>query len=53
MRLGIIGAGAIGSVVGVKTPVNDAVVELMNSFPVGTLKPDPENLDPLVRRRPG
>ena len=41
-----------GRRVGVKTPFNDAVVELMHSFPVGTLKPDRRNLDPLVRQLP-
>src|SRR5262245_38648264 len=41
-----------GRRVGVKTPFNDAVVDLMNSFPVGTLTPDRKNLDPLVRRLP-
>jgi 2-dehydropantoate 2-reductase len=38
--------------VGVKTPVNDAVVELVRSFPVGTLKPDLANLEPLTRILP-
>jgi len=41
-----------GRRVGVKTPFNDAVIDLMNSFPVGTLKPDRKHLDPLVRRLP-
>ena len=41
-----------GRRVGVKTPFNDAVVDLMNSFPVGTLTPDRKNLEPLVRRLP-
>jgi 2-dehydropantoate 2-reductase len=41
-----------GRRVGVKTPFNEAVVELMNSFPVGALKPDRKHLDPLVRRLP-
>ncbi len=33
----------------VKTPFNDAVVELVRGHGVGTLKPDPQNLAPLVR----
>ncbi len=41
-----------GRRVGVKTPFNDAVVDLMNSFPVGALTPDRKNLEPLVRRLP-
>jgi hypothetical protein len=42
-----------GREVGVKTPLNDAIVELVNSFPVGTLKPAMKNLDRLVRMLPG
>jgi 2-dehydropantoate 2-reductase len=38
-----------GSQVGVKTPFNDAIVELVNSFAVGTLRPDPKHLEPLLR----
>jgi 2-dehydropantoate 2-reductase len=38
-----------GSQVGVKTPFNDAIVELVNSFAVGTLRPDAKHLDPLLR----
>lgn len=41
-----------GRELGVKTPFNDAIVELMNSFPVGTLKPEVKNLDPLLRMLP-
>jgi 2-dehydropantoate 2-reductase len=41
-----------GREVGVKTPFNDAIVELINSFPVGTLRPDPKNLEPLLRILP-
>jgi 2-dehydropantoate 2-reductase len=41
-----------GRRLGVKTPFNDAVVELVNSFPVGALKPDRKHLDPLVQRCP-
>jgi 2-dehydropantoate 2-reductase len=33
---------------GVKTPVNDAVVEQIHRHGVGTLKPDPKNLEPLL-----
>ena len=40
-----------GRQVGVPTPLNDRVVELM-SVPPGTLKPDPKNLDPLVAMLP-
>jgi len=41
-----------GRKVGVKTPVNDAVVELFHSYGVGTLKPDPKNLEPLLKMLP-
>ena len=37
-----------GRKVGVPTPVNDAVVNLVKSFGVGKLKPDPKNLAPLT-----
>jgi 2-dehydropantoate 2-reductase len=37
---------------GIKTPFNDAIVELVKSYPVGTLTPDMKNLDPLVRMLP-
>ena len=33
---------------GIKTPVNDAVVELIKSHGVGTLRPSPANLEPLL-----
>jgi 2-dehydropantoate 2-reductase len=33
---------------GVKTPVNDAVVELIRAHGVGKLRPDPRNLEPLL-----
>jgi 2-dehydropantoate 2-reductase len=33
---------------GIKTPVNDAVVELIHRHGVGALKPDPRNLEPLL-----
>jgi 2-dehydropantoate 2-reductase len=36
-----------GRQVGVKTPFNDKIVELVNAPGVGLLKPDPMNLDPL------
>jgi 2-dehydropantoate 2-reductase len=36
-----------GKQVGVKTPLNDRIVELVNAPGVGLLKPDPKNLDPL------
>jgi 2-dehydropantoate 2-reductase len=38
-----------GRKVGVKTPFNDAIVELVHRHGVGTLVPDPKNLEPLVR----
>jgi 2-dehydropantoate 2-reductase len=41
-----------GREAGVKTPFNDAIVELVNSFPVGALTPDPRNLEPLLRLLP-
>jgi 2-dehydropantoate 2-reductase len=36
-----------GRQVGVKTPFNDKIVELVNAPGVGLLKPDRKNLDPL------
>ncbi len=42
-----------GRQVGVKTPVNDAVVQEIRRYPVGTLKPDPRNLEPILRALPG
>jgi len=33
---------------GIKTPVNDAVVDLIRRHGVGTLRPDPRNLEPLL-----
>jgi 2-dehydropantoate 2-reductase len=41
-----------GRRVGVKTPFNEKVVELVHSHGVGTLKPDPRNLEPLGRMLP-
>jgi 2-dehydropantoate 2-reductase len=41
-----------GRELGVKTPFNAAIVDLMNSFPVGTLRPDVKHLDPLLRMLP-
>lgn len=38
-----------GRRVGVKTPFNNAIVELFHRHGVGTLRPDPKNLEPLVR----
>ena len=40
-----------GRRVGVKTPINDAVVELFHRHGVG-FKPDPRNLEPLLMRLP-
>jgi hypothetical protein len=36
-----------GRQVGVKTPMNDKIVELVNAPGVGQLKPNPRNLEPL------
>jgi 2-dehydropantoate 2-reductase len=41
-----------GRAVGVPTPFNEAVVHAVNAFAVGALKPDPKNLEPLVRMLP-
>lgn len=43
---------AEGRKLGVKTPFNDAIVELINQYPPGTLRPDPKNLEPLVSMLP-
>jgi 2-dehydropantoate 2-reductase len=37
---------------GVKTPVNDAVVETVRSYGIGQLKPDPKNLEPILKVLP-
>jgi 2-dehydropantoate 2-reductase len=37
---------------GVKTPVNDAIVETVRSYGVGQLKPDPKNLAPILKVLP-
>ncbi|MBI4608698.1 MAG: 2-dehydropantoate 2-reductase [Candidatus Rokubacteria bacterium] len=41
-----------GRKVGVKTPFNDAIVELFRRHGVG-LRPDPRNLEPLLKLLPG
>ena len=41
-----------GRRLGVPTPVNDAVVATVRSHGVGTLKPDPKNLEPLLAALP-
>ena len=41
-----------GRHVGIPTPFNDKVVELITRVPPGTLKPDPRNLEPLVAMLP-
>ncbi|MFQ5520724.1 MAG: ketopantoate reductase family protein, partial [Candidatus Methylomirabilia bacterium] len=41
-----------GRQVGVKTPFNDAVVEVVHRHGAGTLRPDPRNLEPLVKMLP-
>jgi 2-dehydropantoate 2-reductase len=43
---------AEGRRVGIPTPVNEAVVRTMKSYPVGALKPDPRNLEPILRALP-
>ena len=41
-----------GRQVGIATPFNDKVVELITRVPPGTLKPDPRNLEPLMAMLP-
>jgi len=41
-----------GRALGVPTPFNDAVVELVRRHGVGTLRPDPRNLEPLLLMLP-
>jgi 2-dehydropantoate 2-reductase len=41
-----------GRRVGVKTPFNEAIVRLVREHGVGTLRPDPRNLEPLTRMLP-
>jgi len=41
-----------GRLKGVKTPVNDAVVAAVRSHGVGKLKPDPKNLEPILKILP-
>ena len=43
---------AEGRRAGVATPVNEAVVDLYRRHGVGTLKPDPRNLEPLLKLVP-
>jgi 2-dehydropantoate 2-reductase len=43
---------AQGRRVGVPTPFNDAVVEAVTRFGVGERRPDPANLEPLLRMLP-
>jgi 2-dehydropantoate 2-reductase len=43
---------AQGKRLGVATPFNDAVVAVVAGHGVGTLKPDPKNLEPLLRMLP-
>jgi len=40
---------AEGKKAGVATPVNEAIVELYHRHGVGTLRPDPKNLEPILR----
>jgi 2-dehydropantoate 2-reductase len=37
---------------GVPTPFNEAIVEVYRRHGVGTLKPDPQHLEPLLKRLP-
>ena len=39
-----------GQDVEVPTPANAAITEVVRSFPVGTLRPDPANLQPVLAR---
>jgi 2-dehydropantoate 2-reductase len=39
---------AQGQRFGIPTPVNAAIVREVNRFPVGTIKPDPKNLEPIA-----
>jgi len=41
-----------GRRVGVKTPFNEMIVQLVHEHGVGTLKPSPKNLEPLERMLP-
>jgi 2-dehydropantoate 2-reductase len=41
-----------GRLKGIKTPVNDAVVAAVRSYGVGKLKPDPKNLEPILKILP-
>jgi 2-dehydropantoate 2-reductase len=41
-----------GRRVGVKTPFNEMIVQLVHEHGVGTLKPSPKNLEPLTRMLP-
>ncbi len=41
-----------GREVGIPTPVNDAVVEIVHSFPIGKIEPDPDNLEKIRKRLP-
>jgi hypothetical protein len=43
---------AEGKRLGVATPFNEAVVREVHRHGVGTLKPDPKNLEPLARMLP-
>jgi 2-dehydropantoate 2-reductase len=39
---------AQGKRFGIPTPINAAIVREVNRFPVGTIKPDPKNLEPIA-----
>jgi 2-dehydropantoate 2-reductase len=39
---------AQGKRFGIPTPVNEAIVREVNRFPVGTITPDPKNLEPIA-----
>jgi 2-dehydropantoate 2-reductase len=41
-----------GRKVGVKTPFNEMIVQLVHQHGVGTLKPSPQNLEPLTKMLP-
>ena len=39
-----------GQDVEIPTPCNNAITEVVPSFPLGTLRPDPANLQPVLAR---
>ena len=41
-----------GRKAGVATPLNEAIVDLYRTYGVGTLTPDPKNLEPMFKLLP-